>query len=187
MDNSKKKNDIFYLILLIFTLITMIIGITFTYFSLFATEREDNTRIETGSIAINYIDGKEINTYALLPISEPSFDTKYSVYKKSFSITSSGSTMDEVFDIYIDITKNEFSNDALGFILFDNSGNFINKGTIPSSGRVMISSSNVLKKNETLSYTLLIWLMENNLNQDYEQGKSFTGSFYIDAKQVLYE
>lgn len=188
MDSSRsKKNDIFYLILLVFTLITMIIGITFTSFMLFTTEKEDNTRVETGSIAINYIDGKDINTYALLPISEPNLNTKYSTYKKNFAITSSGSTIDQNFDIYIDVANNEFSNNALGFILYDANGNVVSRGTIPSSGRVLVASSISLKSNETLNYTLLIWLQDNNDNQDYEQGKSFTGGFYIDAQQIKYK
>lgn len=188
MDSSRsKKNDIFYLILLVFTLITMIIGITFTSFMLFTTEKEDNTRVETGSIAINYIDGKDINTYALLPISEPNLNTKYSTYKKNFAITSSGSTIDQNFDIYIDVANNEFSNNALGFILYDANGNIVSRGTIPSSGRVLVASSISLKSNETLNYTLLIWLQDNNDNQDYEQGKSFTGGFYIDAQQIKYK
>lgn len=188
MDSSRsKKNDIFYLILLVFTLITMIIGITFTSFMLFTTEKDDDTRVETGSIAINYIDGKDINTYALLPISEPNLNTKYSTYKKNFAITSSGSTIDQNFDIYIDVANNEFSNNALGFILYDANGNVVSRGTIPSSGRVLVASSISLKSNETLNYTLLIWLQDNNDNQDYEQGKSFTGGFYIDAQQVKYK
>lgn len=188
MDSSRsKKNDIFYLILLVFTLITTIIGITFTSFMLFTTEKEDNTRVETGSIAINYIDGKDINTYALLPISEPNLNTKYSTYKKNFAITSSGSTIDQNFDIYIDVANNEFSNNALGFILYDANGNVVSRGTIPSSGRVLVASSISLKSNETLNYTLLIWLQDNNDNQDYEQGKSFTGGFYIDAQQIKYK
>lgn len=188
MDSSRsKKNDIFYLILLVFTLITMIIGITFTSFMLFTTEKEDNTRVEAGSIVINYIDGKDINTYALLPISEPNLNTKYSTYKKNFAITSSGSTIDQNFDIYIDVTNNEFSNNALGFILYDANGNVVSRGTIPSSGRVLVASSISLKSNETLNYTLLIWLRDNNENQDYEQGKSFTGGFYIDTKQIKYK
>ena len=54
---SKSKNDIFYLIVLILTIITLMVGITFTYFSLVAKEKDDSTKVKTGSIAINYIDG----------------------------------------------------------------------------------------------------------------------------------
>ena len=39
---------------------------------------------------------------------------------------------------------------------------------------------------ETKKFTVLIWLQENNLNQDYEKGKSFSGGFDIEAQQLKY-
>lgn len=186
MNNSKSKNDIFYLILLVLTIITMLVGITFTYFSLIAKEKEDSTKIQTGTISINYIDGKEINTYALLPIDEPTLNTKYSVYQKRFSISSDG-TLDQYMDMYIDVTKNEFAPSALGFILYDSDNNKIAKGWIPKVGKVLMASNIYLKSGETKNFTVLIWLQENNQNQDYEQGNTFVGGFDIDARQIKYE
>ena len=186
-DSKRRKNDIFYLLLLFFTLITMIIGITFTSFLLLAKEDDDSTKVQTGTLAINYIDGKEIDTYALLPISEPNLNTKYSTYKKSFSISSSNSTLDQNFSIYIDVTNNEFDNNALGFILYDANGNRISSGNIPSSGKVLLASNLELKTGENKSYTVLIWLQDNGKNQDYEQGKNFAGEFYITTEQIKYE
>ena len=187
MNNSKSRTDIFYFIVLILTLVIMIVGVTFTYFSLIASEKEDSTKIKTGTLAINYIDGQEIDTYALLPISEPNLNTKYSTYKKSFSISSSNSTLDQNFSIYIDVTNNEFDNNALGFILYDANGNRISSGNIPSSGKVLLASNLELKTGENKSYTVLIWLQDNGKNQDYEQGKNFSGEFYITTKQIKYE
>ena len=155
-DSKRRKNDIFYLLLLFFTLITMIIGITFTSFLLLTKEEDDSTKVQTGTLAINYIDGQEIDTYALLPISEPDLNTKYSTYKKSFSISSSNSTLDQNFSIYIDVTNNEFDNNALGFILYDANGNRISSGNIPSSGKVLLASNLELKTGETKTYTVLI-------------------------------
>lgn len=186
-DSKRRKNDIFYLLLLFFTLITMIIGITFTSFLLLTKEEDDSTKVQTGTLAINYIDGQEIDTYALLPISEPNLNTKYSTYKKSFSISSSNSTLDQNFSIYIDVTNNEFDNNALGFILYDANGNRISSGNIPSSGKVLLASNLELKTGENKSYTVLIWLQDNGKNQDYEQGKNFSGEFYITTKQIKYE
>lgn len=186
-DSKRRKNDIFYLLLLFFTLITMIIGITFTYFSLLTKEDDDSTKVQTGTLAINYIDGQEIDTYALLPISEPNLNTKYSTYKKSFSISSSNSTLDQNFSIYIDVTNNEFDNNALGFILYDANGNRISSGNIPSSEKVLLASNLELKTGENKSYTVLIWLQDNGKNQDYEQGKNFSGEFYITTEQIKYE
>ena len=164
----------------------MLVGITFTYFSLIAKEKKDSTKIQTGTISINYIDGKEINTYALLPIDEPTLNTKYSVYQKRFSISSNG-TLDQYMDMYIDVTKNEFAPSALGFILYDSDNNKIAKGWIPKVGKVLMSSNIYLKSGETKNFTVLIWLQENNQNQDYEQGNTFVGGFDIDARQIKYE
>lgn len=51
----------------------------------------------------------------------------------------------------------------------------------------MIASDLYLKSGATNNYTVLIWLQENNLNQDYEQGNSFIGGFEIIANQIKYE
>lgn len=186
MNESKSKNNIFYMILLILTMIIMIIGITFTYFSLLQKEKDDSTRIQTGTLSINYIDGREINTYSLLPITDPDLNTKYSTYKKEFTVTSDG-TLDQYLNIYIDITNNEFNSNSLGYALYDKDGNLISKGTIPKSGQILIGTDIYLKSNSSLDFTVLIWLRENNQNQDDEQGKTFTGGFSIDGKQVKYE
>lgn len=183
MDNSKSKRDIFYLILLVLTLITMLVGITFTYYSLMISEDEDSTQIKTGTLSINYIDGRKIDTYALLPINEPSLNSKYSVYKKHFSVNSSG-TLDQVLDLYINVTENEFVSESLKFALYNSYNKKISDGYIPSSGRVLMKSGDYLKSGGTNNYTVLIWLQENNMNQDLEQSKTFMGGFDIVANQV---
>lgn len=185
---SKNKNDIFYLILLILTMITMIIGVTFTYFAMIAKEKEGSTRVQTGFLSINYIDGMTIDTYALLPIDEPTINTKYSVYKKKFSVKSDG-TLDQTLDLYITVTENTFADSSLKFALYDSSNNKIATGSIPSEkgSKVLMTSGIPLKSNNTKDFTVLIWLQENNQNQDYEQGKNFTGGFDITATQVKYK
>lgn len=181
--NKVKKNELFYFLLLILTLITMIIGVTFTYFALMASEKEDSTRIQTGTLAINYIDGQAIDTYLLLPINEPNLDSKYSVYKKEFAVSSTG-TLDQNLDIYIDIKHNDFSNNALKFAIYDVNNNKMATGFIPKEGKILMTSGYYLKSGSTANFTVLIWLQENNQNQDYEQGSTFSGGFDITAKQV---
>lgn len=185
---SKSKNDIFYLIILILTMITMVVGITFTYFGLIASEKEDSTRVQTGTLSINYIDGKEIEPYLLMPIKEPTLNTKYSVYKKKFSVSSDG-TLDQTLDIYIKVKNNEFANNALKFALYDSTNRKLATGSIPSKAgsRVLMTSGKYLKSNYTENFTVLIWLQENNKNQDYEKGKTFTGGFEITATQIKYK
>lgn len=183
---SERKSDVFYLILLVLTLITMIIGITFTYFSFVAKEKKDNTKIQTGILSINYVDGESIGGSGLIPINEPNLDTDYAVYKKKFSVRSKG-TLDQVLDIYINVTKNDFSSNALRFALYNNQNKKIATGIIPSSGSVLLISGDYLKSNSTNDYTVLIWLQENNMNQNYEANNMFVGGFDITARQVKYE
>lgn len=183
MDNSKSNRDIFYFILLLLTLITMLIGITFTYFALVSSEKKDSTKIKTGTLSINYIDGKDINSYLFFPIDEPTLESKHSVYKKKFSVKSDG-TLDQTLDIYINITKNDFTNNALKFALYDSNNKKISTGSIPTSGQILIASNDYLKSGETKNYTVLIWLQENNRNQDYEKNSTFVGGFEIAAKQL---
>lgn len=184
--SGKSKKDLFYLILLTLTLITMLVGITFTYFALVSSEKKDSTRIQTGTLAINYVDGNEINAYLLMPINEPNLNTTYSVYKKNFSVKSSG-TLAQTLNIYINVTENEFANNALKYAIYNSNNEKISVGFIPSDGKVEIASGLYLESGGTNSYTVLIWLQENNLNQDYEQGNSFVGGFEIVANQIKYE
>lgn len=183
---SKSKNDIFYLIVLILTMITMIVGITFTYFSLIAKEKDDSTKVKTGSIAINYIDGVSINSDGLIPRKEPSLGESYAVYTKRFAVSSSG-TLDQTLDIYINVTKNEFLNNNLKFALYNSNGNKISSGSIPSSGKVLLVSGDILKTNSTNYYTVIMWLNDDGTNQNYEISNTFVGGFSIDAQQLKYQ
>ena len=57
MESSEEKKKIFYTIVLILTLITMIVGATLAYFSLVGSQKEEGTVLYTGKLEINYIDG----------------------------------------------------------------------------------------------------------------------------------
>lgn len=186
MNNSKSRTDIFYFIVLVLTLLIMIVGVTFTYFSLIASDKEDSTYVKTGTLAINYVEGDTIDTYALMPINEPDLTTKYSVYKKKFSVKSTG-TLDQTLDIYMFVTENDFDDNILGYSIYDSSGNKLAKGSIPKSGRVLLKSNVYLKSNTSSSFTVLIWLKDNGKNQDYEMGNSFKGGFDIEASQIKYQ
>mgnify|MGYP004469905641 CR=1 FL=1 len=185
---SKSKNDIFYLIVLVLTMITMIIGITFTYFSFIAKEKDDSTKVQTGSIAINYIDGIAINSNGLIPRKEPLLEESYAVYKKRFAVSSSG-TLDQTLDIYIKVIKNEFLNNNLKFALYNSNGSKISSGSIPTrdKDKVLLISGDILKTNSTNSYTVVMWLNDDGTNQNYEMSNSFVGGFSIDAQQLKYQ
>ncbi len=180
------KVSTFYAFILILALVVMTIGGTLTYYTLVGKEDDDSTEIRTGTLYINYIDGKKIDTYDLYPIDEPGIDSDTYVYKKRFSVESTG-TLDQTLDIYVDVTKNEFVSGHLMYALYDSNNNKINSGSIPTSGRLLMSSDVFLKSKEMKSYTVLIWLKETFENQNNEQDCHFNGEFDIEAEQIKYE
>lgn len=183
MDASSRKKDLFYLILLLLTMVTMIIGITFTYFSLLAKEKTDNTIVKAGVLAINYIDGQTINTYALLPTNEPDLDTKYSVYRKTFAVSSTG-TLDQNLDIYLNITRSDFADGDLRYSFYDSTGNKVSTGPIPNNGNILLGSNIFLTAGSAKTFTILIWLQDGPNNDDYDDDDYFVAGFDVEARQV---
>ena len=57
IESSQEKKKIFYLVVLVLTLITMILGAVFGIYSLIASQKKDDTKLYTGTLQINYIDG----------------------------------------------------------------------------------------------------------------------------------
>ena len=71
------------------------------------------------------------------------------------------------------------------FSIYDSSNNRIGRGNIPTSGRVLLTSSSYLKSNTTNNYTVLIWFQDNGTNQNADAEKSFVGGFDIVANQIM--
>ena len=181
-----KTKSVVYLFIILLILIIMGISVTLAYLTLAGKEEEDSTQLWTGTLSINYVDGKEIKVYDLFPIDEPKLGDTMFVYTKNFSVTSNG-TLDQTIDLYIDINKNEFVTNHLRYSLFDSKGNKIDSGGFPSTGKILIASNMLLKSGETENYTILLWLMETKENQNNEQDCSFSGEFDIFANQIKYE
>ena len=83
------------------------------------------------------------------------------------------------------VTSNEFKSGDLMFSIYDSSNNRIGRGSIPASGRVLLTSSSYLKSNTTNNYTVLIWFQDNGTNQNADAEKSFVGGFDIVANQIM--
>lgn len=164
----------------------MIIGVTFTYMSLLAKEEDDSTVIKTGILSVKYIDGPDINAFSLVPMKEANLDTKDFVYKKKFSVYSDG-TLEQNFDIFVDVNKNEFEDNFLIYSLYNKNGQKISSGYLPKSGTLQILSNEYLNVEETKDYTLLIWLKENNQDQNSEQLKKFKAALIINSTQLKYD
>ena len=182
MENSRKK-ELICVILFVLMLITLVVGVTYTYYTLLVSDKEDSTQIKTGDISIKYIGGKDINASGLIPIYEPTIDDEEYVYKKKFSVKSDGS-LDQNLDIYINVTDNQFTYGSLKYALYDSNNRKVSIGNVPSNGKALIKTGDYLESGKTNDYTVLIWLQENDTNQNNEQGSKFVGGFEIIAKQV---
>ena len=95
MESSESKKSLFYMIVLVLTLIIMIIGATMAYFSLMSSQKEEGTVLYTGKLEINYIDGVYIRNPELIPTKNPGYNTYKGVYRNSFSVASSGTLEQE--------------------------------------------------------------------------------------------
>ena len=186
MHKSKKKitkYEIFYLIVLLISLIVMIAGAAMAYFSASVSQEENGTKIYSGTLVINYIDGIEINNPDLYPRMAPSnVNDIENAYVNRFGVESSG-TLDQYLTVYFDVSSNEFTQGSLKYSMFNNDGKLIRSGDIPKSGRVEVASSTYLEAGDTTYFTFMVWLEESGTNQDIEQGKSFVGKMVVEAIQ----
>ena len=185
IESSNEKKRLFYMVVLILTLITMIIGATLAYLKLVGSQKEEGTVLYTGTLRINYIDGRYIEDPELIPMSNVNFSTYENVYRNNFSITSTG-TLDQTIAISMEITDNEFSDNVLKYLLYSENGNQLATGSIPKSGEINLVNNIFLAHGDTAKYTLIIWWASTDYNQNGEMGSTITGRINADAKQVKY-
>lgn len=186
--NKKKeisKSDIFYLVILILSLMIMLSSITIAYFSMMASQEEDDTKLYTGSLVINFIDGKVINNPTLIPRYEPSSISDVSnVYVNEFEVESTG-TLDQNIDVYLEVLTNEFANDTIKYKLFDNNGNSVSTGYVNGTNNIKIADTKYLEHGTKQKYTLMLWIQENEENQDTEKGKDLKITLSVEAIQTM--
>lgn len=185
VESSESKKSLFYMIVLILTLVTMIIGATLAYFSLIASQEEEGTVLYTGKLEINYIDGVYMNNPELMPMQNPGYNTYEGVYRNSFSVASSG-TLEQTINLELEVSKNEFRTNAIKYAIFNEKGQRISRGNVPNEGKVTLASDMYLSPTGTAKYTLLVWLDNTGYNQNSEMGKSIVAKININSKQMRY-
>lgn len=185
MESSEEKKKIFYTIVLVLTLITMIIGATLAYFLLVDSQKEEGTKLYTGKLEINYIDGVYVHAPTLIPMSTPTYDTYDNVYRNSFSVASSG-TLEQTISIELELEFNEFRANSLKYIMFNNKGQKISTGSVPKTGKITLASDMYLSAKGLATYTLIIWLDNVTFSQNEDMGKKVSGKLNIHSKQIRY-
>lgn len=179
-----KKKDMFYVVVLILTFVVVIVGATFAIFTYLRSQEEGSSAVYTGTLSIEYLSGNIINLGLLSPINEPSLEETENVYKNNFRVSSTGS-LDSVIDISLNIRENEFSNDTLMYNLYDIEGNILANGVVFGKGKKSLATNLALKSGVINEYILMIWIGENNQNQNSEMKKSLTGFIEVDANQKI--
>lgn len=182
MNNTANKKDVFYIIVLILTFITVIVGATFALYTFIFSQEEGTSAVYTGTLSIEYLSGEIISFNLLYPTTKPNLDTEANVYKNNFKVTNTGS-LDSLITVAIDINKNEFSNKTLSYSLYNGEGKEVAEGYVEGTTSAILASNITLENNTTVDYTLLIWLAENGENQNNEMKKTLTGLIRVDAAQ----
>ena len=185
IESSDRKKRLFYMIVLILTLITMIIGATLPYLKLVGSQKQDSTVLYTGTVIINYIDGKYVDDAELIPMASADYNTYNNVYRNTFSIQSTG-TLDQTISISMDIIKNEFKDNVWKYVVYSENGNQLATGTVPKEGTVNLANNLFLGHGETAKYTIIIWWASTGYDQSDEIGSAIVGRINADAKQMKY-
>lgn len=186
MNNTVSKKDFFYIIVLILTFITVIVGAAFALYAFIFSQEEGTSAVYTGTLSIEYLSGNIIDCNLLYPTEKPDVDTENNVYKNNFRVTNTGS-LDSLLTLEIDINQNDFSNNTLKYSLYNKEETEIAEGYI--SGRVSSTLANniILANNETEEFTLVIWIAETGENQNEEMKKNLKGTIRVDAAQKIEE
>lgn len=185
MESSQEKKKIFYMVVLILTFIIMLVGASLAYYSLVSSQKKEGTVLYTGTLEINYIDGIYLKDPLLYPLEKVDYTTKDKVYRNNFAVRSSG-TLDQNIKLTLNISKNEFTPNALKYVIYNEKGYAMSNGYVQQNGPLVLADNLYLASNDTAKYTLIIWLDSTNYNQNYEMGNVVTGSIEVEAIQVKY-
>lgn len=184
MNNAAGKKDFFYIVVLILTFITVIVGATFALYALIFSQKEGTSAVYTGTLSIEYLSGNIINSNLLYPTEKPTLETERNVYKNKFRVKNTGS-LDSKLEIVIDINANDFSDKTLMYSLYSGDEEELAEGYVEGSSSSTLVRNLELENNSTKEYTLIIWIAENGQNQNEEMKKNLTGTIRVDASQKI--
>lgn len=176
------RKDFFYIIVLILTFITFVVGMAFAIYSWIYSQKEGTSAVYTGTLSIEYLSSNIINVDSLYPIKKPSYDANRYVYRNNFRVTNTGS-LDGIVRVLIDVTKNEFSNNVLMYSLYNSNKEELTSGFLNGADDIIIMDNLIMESNITENFVLIVWLNESEEDQNTEMQKTFVGTIEVDASQ----
>ena len=184
LEGHVKHKDFFYVVILILTFITVIVGTTFALYSFIFSQKEGTSAVYTGTLSIEYLSGDIINCNYLYPLDNPTITAVNNVYKNNFRVKNKGS-LDSLLQIKIDITSNNFYGNELRYVIYNSNQEEVANGSIEGSNVNIIANSIYLKNNTTEEFTLMIWLQESGSNQNNQMKRNLIGTIEVDASQKI--
>lgn len=183
MNTTANKKDFFYIVVLVLTFITVIIGATFAIYSLIFSHKEGSSSVYTGTFSIEYLSGDIISCNLLKPMEDVDLEDESNVYKNNFRVTNTG-TLDGLIAIVLELNVNEFSNDTLMYSIYDDEGLLV-EDYLEGKNDIVIADKIALDKNSSKNFTLVVWIKENGENQNKEMRKNLVGKIRVDASQKV--
>lgn len=184
MNIKFKKKEKIILVVYLFIILIMGVGITYSFFLLADKAKKDSTKVYAGRLDVSYKKGSQVIANTLYPIQEPNFNVEKDVYKNRFTVSSEG-TLEQNVSINFQVSKNEFSNNAIKYALYDSNGLKLSTGYI-NQGMVTLIDNLYFKEIESRDFVLIIWLQETPEDQSMEQGNKLAGRVVIQSKQYGY-
>lgn len=178
------RKDMFYIIILILTFITVIVGATFALYAFIFSQKEGTSAVYTGTLSIDYLSGDMINYNFLYPIENPSYTAEHNVYKNTFKVSNTGS-LDSLINIIVDFNQNDFSDNTLKYKIYNQEAEELFGGYLEGNNSSIVASNVLLENNTIEEFTLMIWLQDNGEDQNSEMKKFLNGTIRVDASQKI--
>lgn len=184
MISGTNKKDFFYIIVLILTFITFLVGMAFAIYAWIFSHPEGSSSVYTGTLSIDYLSGNIVSLDALYPSSKPKFNDIDNLYRNQFRVKNNGS-LDGIININMDLNVNQFSENSLKYVLYNSSGDELVDGFINGSKSILLAENISLPAKSEEEFVLMIWLNENEEEQNTEMRKILIATIDVNATQKI--
>ena len=183
ISNTNKK-DFFYVVVLILTFITFLVGMAFAIYTWLYSHKEGSSSVYTGTLAIQYLSGDIVDLNNLIPSTKPKVTDTENLYKNDFKVRNTGS-LDGIIKIDMEISLNQFSANTLKYVLYTTDGDEIVSGYLNGTNTVPLAENVAIASNSEVTFVLMVWMDENGEEQNTEMKKTLMGRITVDASQQI--
>ncbi|MBE6152958.1 MAG: hypothetical protein E7166_01850 [Firmicutes bacterium] len=186
MEEKKINRNIIFSVVAVLLLVVVVAGATYAYFS--ATASTAQQTIKTAEIDVAFVDGEILRATNVIPIQPSEISAKAT--ELPFTLTNNGqkatTTTISLTELTID---GELKDSYFKWRLLENDVAISEGDFIGVSGERLIDTLTIPADGVERDYKLLVWLQDNNENQNHMQNKSLSARVTVESiiKQDLYE